>query len=203
LPLGSNVAVSQTPTGNLALSLQQALSANVAALTRIDTTQMPVGTLLQGKGADHADAAARHHAAGDLPFAGDLLNNAMAGATLTVDSPQPLRVGSLLSAVVQNAQTLNFVPLSAQGSVGHYPTTLHPAKSPRLAGRSSAHCKTCPATTRHRPTCARPPTVCWPPCPTWRKSAIPKVLAQVIQNSGAFLKPNCLPGKTRKSRRWT
>lgn len=49
LPLGSNVAVSQTPAGNLTLSLQQALSANVAALTRIDTTQMPAGTLLQAK----------------------------------------------------------------------------------------------------------------------------------------------------------
>ena len=32
LPLGSNVAVSQTPAGNLAISLQQAMSANVAAL---------------------------------------------------------------------------------------------------------------------------------------------------------------------------
>jgi hypothetical protein len=48
--------VSQTPAGNLTLTLQQALNANVAALTRIDTTQMPVGTLLQAKVPERVEA---------------------------------------------------------------------------------------------------------------------------------------------------
>src|SRR3546814_3010133 len=38
-----------------------------------------------------------------------LLNTAQAGSTLDIDSPQPLRIGTLLSAQVQDAQTLKFV----------------------------------------------------------------------------------------------
>ena len=112
LPLGSNVAVSQTTAGNLTLSLQQALSANVAALTRIDTNQMPVGTLLQAKVLTTQMLPQGTAQPAIYRSLVTVLNNALAGATLTVESPQPLRVGSLLSAVVQNAQTLSFVPLS-------------------------------------------------------------------------------------------
>ena len=43
-----------------------------------------------------------------------LLNSAQAGATLSVDSPRPLAVGSLLSALVQGDQSLRFVPLSGR-----------------------------------------------------------------------------------------
>ena len=112
LPLGSNVAVSQTPAGNLAITLQQAMSANVAALTRLDTTQMPVGTLLQAKVLTTQMLPQGTAQPAIYRSLVSVLNNALAGATLALESPQPLRVGSLLSAVVQNAQTLNFVPLS-------------------------------------------------------------------------------------------
>ncbi|EPN40099.1 hypothetical protein A244_30070, partial [Pseudomonas syringae pv. actinidiae ICMP 18807] len=40
-----------------------------------------------------------------------LLNTALAGSSLTIESPQPLTVGSLLSAQVQGSQALNFVAL--------------------------------------------------------------------------------------------
>lgn len=109
LPLGSNVAVSQTPTGNLTLSLQQALSANVAALTRIDTDQMPVGTLLQAKVLTTQMLPQGTAQPAIYRSLVTVLNSALAGATLSVESPQPLRVGSLLSAVVQNTDRKSVV----------------------------------------------------------------------------------------------
>ncbi|NWD92290.1 flagellar hook-length control protein FliK, partial [Pseudomonas sp. K5002] len=114
LPLGTQVEVSQTPSGNLSISLQQALSSSVAALTRIDTSQLPVGTLLQGKVL--TTQALPQGANQPVVYRSlvSVLNNVLSGATLTVESPQPLRVGSLLSAVVQSAQTLSFVPLSGR-----------------------------------------------------------------------------------------
>ncbi|KAF1030468.1 MAG: hypothetical protein GAK37_01328 [Pseudomonas sp.] len=123
LPLGSNVAVSQTPAGNLTISLQQALSASVAALTRIDTSQLPVGTLLQAKVLTTQLLPPPPQLPGQPQAAPPpavyrslvtVLNSALSGATLTVDSPQPLRIASLLSAVVQSPQTLSFVPLSGR-----------------------------------------------------------------------------------------
>lgn len=43
-----------------------------------------------------------------------LLNSSQAGATLAIDSPRRLPVGSLLSALVQGEQALRFVPLSGR-----------------------------------------------------------------------------------------
>src|SRR5690349_16471363 len=49
LPQGTSLAVTQPSASNLAITVQQALASSVATLTRIDTAQLPVGTLLQGK----------------------------------------------------------------------------------------------------------------------------------------------------------
>jgi len=112
LPQGTSLAVTQTSASNLAITVQQALASSVATLTRIDTAQLPVGTLLQGK-------VLTSQALPQLPGQPavyrslvSLLNTAQAGSTLDIDSPQPLRIGMLLSAQVQDAQTLKFVPLS-------------------------------------------------------------------------------------------
>ncbi|KAA0947297.1 flagellar hook-length control protein FliK [Pseudomonas sp. ANT_H14] len=196
LPLGSNVAVSQTSSGDLAISLQQALSANVAALTRIDTNQLPVGTLLQAK---VLTSQALPQGAGQPALFRSLisvLNNALSGATLTLESPQPLRVGSLLSAVIQDAQTLSFVPLSnrrdqlavsqqlatqqsRQGSLegvlkalqnlprsDDTPVELRAAVERLLAG-----------------------------LPDLAQVSNPKALAQLLQNSGVFLEAKLLAGQ--------
>ncbi|AVE07939.1 flagellar hook-length control protein FliK [Pseudomonas palleroniana] len=195
LPLGSNVAVSQTPTGNLTLSLQQAMSANVAALTRIDTTQMPEGTLLQAKVLTTQMLPQGATQPAIYRSLVSVLNNALAGTTLTVESPQPLRVGSLLSAVVQNAQTLNFVPLSGlkdqlaiaqqlttqqsrQGSLDVLFTALQnlPASSTSADLRAAAD----------RLLAALPDLA---------QASNPKVLAQLVQNSGAFLEAKLLAGQ--------
>lgn len=196
LPLGSNVAVSQTPTGNLTITLQQALSANVAALTRIDTTQMPEGTLLQAKVLTTQMLPQGATQPAIYRSLVTVLNNALAGTTLTLESPQPLRVGSLLSAVVQNAQTLNFVPLSGlkdqlavaqqlstqqsrQGSLDVVFTALQnlPADDSTSSDLRAAAARLLAA------------------LPDLAQVSNPKVLAQLVQNSGAFLEAKLLVGQ--------
>ena len=114
LPLGTQLAVTQPSAGNLAISLQQALSSSVATLTRLDTQQLPVGTLLQGKVLTTQALAQPAGQAAVYRSLVTLLNSPLSGSTLTLDSPQPLRIGSLLSARVDGPQSLNFVPLSGR-----------------------------------------------------------------------------------------
>ena len=114
LPQGTNLAITQPSAGNLAVTVQQAIASSVAALTRIDTAQLPVGTLLQGK---VLTAQVLPQVPGQptvFRSLVSLLNTALSGRTLTIDSPTPLRIGTLLSAQVQDSQSLKFVPLSSR-----------------------------------------------------------------------------------------
>ncbi|WP_458374181.1 flagellar hook-length control protein FliK [Pseudomonas laurylsulfatiphila] len=114
LALGTTLVVSQPSAGNLAVTVQQAIASSVATLTRLDTAQLPVGTLLQGK---VLTSQVLPQVPGQpLVFRSmvSLLNTALSGSTLSIDSPQPLRIGTLLSAQVQDSQTLKFVPLSSR-----------------------------------------------------------------------------------------
>ncbi|MCP5854177.1 hypothetical protein NL323_30020, partial [Klebsiella pneumoniae] len=72
------------------------------------------GTLLQGKVLTNQALALGPGAATSFRALVSLLNSAQAGAVLTIDSPRPLPVGSLLSALVQGDQSLRFVPLSGR-----------------------------------------------------------------------------------------
>ena len=114
LAQGTSVAVTQPSAGNLAITVQQALAASVATLTRIDTAQMPVGTLLQGKVLTSQVLPQVPGQPTVFRSMVSLLNTALSGSTLSLDSAQPLRIGTLLSAQVQDAQTLKFVPLSSR-----------------------------------------------------------------------------------------
>jgi hypothetical protein len=115
---GTLVQVSQLSSDALAVAVQQAKVSNLIA---IDTSKVPVGTLLQAK------VVTTQALPVDNPLPGSnsppaqlyrslvtVLNSALVGATLTIDSPQPLRVGSLLSAQVQGSQALEFVPLGGR-----------------------------------------------------------------------------------------
>ncbi|MEB6589999.1 flagellar hook-length control protein FliK [Pseudomonas asiatica] len=114
LPQGSQVTVSQTESNRLAVMLQQANASQIATLTRLDTSKVPVGTLLQGKVLTNQALALAPGQPAAYRALISLLNSAQAGATLTIDSPRPLTVGSLLSALVQGDQSLRFVPLSGR-----------------------------------------------------------------------------------------
>ncbi|PPK38048.1 flagellar hook-length control protein FliK [Pseudomonas laurylsulfatiphila] len=114
LAQGTTLLVTQPSAGNLAVTVQQAIASSVATLTRLDTAQLPVGTLLQGK---VLTSQVLPQVPGQpMVFRSmvSLLNTALSGSTLDIDSPQPLRIGTLLSAQVQDSQTLKFVPLSGR-----------------------------------------------------------------------------------------
>ncbi|VVN85887.1 hypothetical protein PS726_01475 [Pseudomonas fluorescens] len=114
LAQGTTLVVTQPSAGNLAVTVQQAIASNIATLTRLDTAQLPVGTLLQGK---VLTSQVLPQVPGQpMVFRSmvGLLNTALSGSTLNIDSPQPLRIGTLLSAQVQDAQTVKFVPLSSR-----------------------------------------------------------------------------------------
>ena len=85
LPLGTLLTVSQPNASQLNLAVQQAAASNVATLTSLDTKQLPVGTLLQGK----VLTSQLQPQAGNLPpvyrSLVTLLNTLQAGATLSID----------------------------------------------------------------------------------------------------------------------
>ncbi|RRV07393.1 flagellar hook-length control protein FliK [Pseudomonas sp. v388] len=115
---GTSLQVAQASPNELTLTLQQINTALKNSLTSIDTRQLPVGTLLQGKVlTTQVVAQAVSQLAGQAATPAVyrsivmLLNTAQSGASLTIDSPQPLTVGSLLSAQVQGNQALSFVAL--------------------------------------------------------------------------------------------
>ncbi|QVW24907.1 flagellar hook-length control protein FliK [Pseudomonas hormoni] len=112
LPQGTNLAITQPSASNLAITVQQAIASSVATLTRLDTAQLPVGTLLQGKVLTSQVLPQVPGQPTVFRSLVSLLNTSLSGSTLSIDSPTPLRIGTLLSALVQDTQTLKFVPLS-------------------------------------------------------------------------------------------
>ncbi|MVV51270.1 flagellar hook-length control protein FliK [Pseudomonas sp. PB120] len=114
LPQGTSLAITQPSASNLAITVQQAIASSVATLTRIDTAQLPVGTLLQGKVLTSQVMPQVPGQPTVFRSMVSLLNTALSGSTLSIDSPTPLRIGTLLSALVQDTQTLKFVPLSSR-----------------------------------------------------------------------------------------
>ncbi|RMT59056.1 hypothetical protein ALP45_04204 [Pseudomonas coronafaciens pv. atropurpurea] len=120
---GSMLQVAQASSNELTLSLQQINNALKNSMTSIDTQQLPAGTLLQGKVLTSQELSqAVTQATVPNPATATpvyrsivmLLNTALAGSSLTIESPQPLTVGSLLSAQVQGSQALNFVALPSR-----------------------------------------------------------------------------------------
>ncbi len=138
LPLtpGTTLSVSQASPNALTMTLQQVNTALNNLQTSIDTDQLPQGTLLQarvlttqvvanavsqltGQGAQQNGAPNTPTLPGTQPGTQPalyrsiviLLNTALVGTSLSIESPQPLRPGALLSAQVQGSQSLNFVPL--------------------------------------------------------------------------------------------
>lgn len=196
LPLGSNVAVSQTASGDLAISLQQALSANVAALTRIDTNQLPLGTLLQAKVLTSQMLPQGTGQPALYRSLVSVLNSALSGTTLTLESPQPLRVGSLLSAVVQGAQTLDFVPLSGlrdQLAVSQQLATQQ-SRQGSLEGLLRA-LQNLPRTADLPADLRAAVERVLAGMPDLAQVSNPKVLAQLLHNSGALLEAKLLAGQ--------
>ena len=189
-PQGSQFTVSQPESNRLAVMVQQANASNVTTLTQLDTSKVPVGTLLQGKVLTNQLLAPASYRA-----LVSLLNSAQAGSILTIDSPRPLPVGSLLSARVQGDQSLQFVPLSGrqdqlniaqqlltqQGRQASLPGLLNAlqqmASDPSGNGELRASAERVLAN-----------------LPDARQLGDGKALAQALNNSGTFLEAKLLGG---------
>ena len=195
IPQGSQLTVSQPEGSRLAIMVQQASASNVATLTQLDTSKVPVGTLLQGKVLTNQPLPQAAGEAASFRSLVSLLNTAQAGATLSIDSPRPLPIGSLLSALVQGDQSLRFVPLSGrqeqlniaqqlltqQGRQASLPGLLAAlqqiASSPSSDGELRSTASSLLAS-----------------LPDARQLSDGKALAQALNNSGTFLEAKLLGG---------
>jgi hypothetical protein len=201
---GTSVNVAQGSADTLTISVLELQKAVANALTSVDTRQLPVGTLVQGKVLTSEMISQltgqRVPPNTDQPTAYrsivTLLNTAMAGSNLVIESPQPLAAGSLLSAQVQNSQALNFVALpnrfdqlaltqqlatqqSRQGSLQGLMTALQNLPD---AG------DTLPASLRASI------DQLLTDLPDVQQMTTPKGVAQALNSSGLFMEPRLLAG---------
>jgi len=111
LAQGTALAVTALSETRLALALQ---GGDTRLLSSLDLEQLPVGTLLQGK-VESRELIAQLKAQQALyRVVVSLLNTPLAGSKLSIETPLPLPLGSLLTAQVQGSQSLGFLPLSGR-----------------------------------------------------------------------------------------
>ncbi|UVJ45466.1 flagellar hook-length control protein FliK [Pseudomonas sp. LS1212] len=196
LSQGTQLAVTQASPNNLMISLQQALSATT--LTQLDTRQLPVGTLLQGKVVTCQLLPQGPGLPAVYRAMVSLLNTAQAGATLSLDSPRPLALGSLLSAQVQGSRALSFVPLG--GRLDQLALTQQlasqQARQGSVQGLLSALQKL--SDSEQLPAAVRVNAdQLLASLPDIRQLSDAKGLAQALGDSGAFLEARLLSGQTQ------
>lgn len=106
IPQGTALAVTALSQTRLLAALQNTSQQPVSEL---DLTQMPVGTLIQGRVVSSQPVTPD---ATTFRVIVQLLNGANAGQKLNIETPIKLPAGSLMTARVDGNQTLSFVPLS-------------------------------------------------------------------------------------------
>ena len=197
LPQGTSLAITQPSAGNLAITVQQAIASSVATLTRIDTAQLPVGTLLQGKVLTAQTLPQVPGQPTVYRSMVSLLNTALSGSTLTIDSPQPLRIGTLLSALVQDSQTLKFLPLSNRQEQLAVSQQLVSQQSRQgsLDGLLKMLQSLPPATDQTSQDLRAAVDKLLANLPDVQQLSTPKGLVQALANSGVFLETKLLTGQ--------
>jgi hypothetical protein len=108
---GTTLAVTALSDTRLAISL---LAGGDPALTRLDLSQLPSGTLLQAKVLSSEAMASAEGRQAVYKVLANLLNTPLAGSKLALETPLALTPGSLLSARVDDSQALTFLPLSSR-----------------------------------------------------------------------------------------
>ncbi|MHC8298673.1 flagellar hook-length control protein FliK [Pseudomonas sp. ZS1P83] len=196
LPQGTSLAITQPSAGNLAVTVQQAIASSVATLTRIDTAQLPVGTLLQGKVLTSQVMPQVPGQPTVFRSMVSLLNTALSGSTLSIDSPTPLRINTLLSALVQDTQTLKFVPLSSrqeQLAVTHQLASQQ-SRQGSLDGLLKL-LQNLPSSNQTSSDLRAAVDTLLAGLPDVQQLSTPKGLAQALANSGLFLEAKLLSGQ--------
>ncbi|MBQ54540.1 MAG: flagellar hook-length control protein FliK [Pseudomonadaceae bacterium] len=111
LALGLSTAVTALSDTRLSVLLQGGAE---KPLGQLDLNQLPVGTLLQGKVLSREALPGQTGPQAVFKTVVMLLNSALAGRTLNLETNLALQPGSLLSAEVKGAQALNFIPLGSR-----------------------------------------------------------------------------------------
>ena len=196
LAQGTTLVVTQPSAGNLAVTVQQAIASNVATLTRLDTAQLPVGTLLQGKVLTSQMLPQVPGQPMVFRSMVGLLNTALSGSTLSIYSPQPLRIGTLLSAQVQDAQTVKFVPLSSRQEQLAVTRQLVDQQS-RQGSLASLlkHLQNLPPSDQTSVELRSAAARLLAGLPDVQQLSTPKGLAQALASSGMFLESKLLTGQ--------
>lgn len=196
LPQGTSLAITQPSAGSLAVTVQQAIASSVATLTRIDTAQLPAGTLLQGKVLTSQVLPQVPGQPTVFRSLVSLLNTAFSGSTLSIDSPQPLRIGTLLSALVEDTQTLKFVPLSSRQDQLAVAQQLNTQQSRQgsLDGLLSL-LQNLPQSDETSADLRAAINKLLAGLPDAQQLSTPKGLAQALANSGLFLEAKLLVGQ--------
>lgn len=192
---GNLLNVSATSNTSVVATLLDSM-AGAGPLSSLDLEQLPPGTLLQGKVPSSTALPADKAQQVVYRVLLNLLNTPLAGSKLSLDSPQALPVGSLLTALVKNSQQIDFLPLS--GRLDQL------ALGQQLAGQSArqASWKACSPPCRAE----RPQRPAGQPAPgrgaPLRRPAGGaedgrfKLLGQALQQSGLFLEARLMQGAT-------
>lgn len=157
----------------------------------IDLSQLPVGTLVQGK-----VTASQQSLQGGQPVFRvviSLLNSPMAGQTLSLESSRPIALGSLLTARVQGDQSLAFVPLSGrldQWAIGQQ-LTAQSSRQGSLDALFKALASPAELPASVRGAAERLLGL----VPQMQQLGDPKVLAQALARSGVFMESSVAGGE--------
>ncbi|MEN0106072.1 MAG: flagellar hook-length control protein FliK [Pseudomonas sp.] len=113
-PLVPGSTVGVTAVSDTRLSVVMQLATGLTPLTSLDGDSMPAGTVIQGRVESSQVFVAPQTQQILNKVIVSLLNTALAGSKLELETPLKLPVGSLLTAQVQNNQSLTFLPLSGR-----------------------------------------------------------------------------------------
>jgi len=109
---GGTVTVTALSDTRLSVLMQAAAGGN--PLTSLDSDALPTGTVIQGKVVSTQVFVQPQTAQALNKVIVSLLNTPLAGSKLQLETPLNLPVGSLLTAQVQDNQSLRFLPLSGR-----------------------------------------------------------------------------------------
>jgi len=194
LAQGTALAVTALSDTKLLAALQ---GAGDQPLSSLDLEQLPIGTLLQGKVVATEQLAQTKAQQAIYRALVTLLNTPLAGSKLSIESPQPLPLGSLLTAQVQGSQQLQFLPLSAQ--LDQLELTQQLASQQNRQGSLEGLFK---ALQPLRTGGGMPETLrstvdkLFSALPDMRQLGDAKTLAQAMESSGLFLEAKLLSGQT-------
>lgn len=191
---GTALAVTALSDTRLLLALQ---TGNSKVLTRLDLQELPIGTVLQGKVEAREQLVQAKAQQAVYKVLVSLLNTPLAGSKLSVETPLPLPIGSLLTAQVQGSQALNFLPLS--GRLDQLVLGQQLATQQGRQGSLEGLLKSLQGLSQQNDL---PETLrvsvdkLLGQLPEGSQLSTPKGLAQALENSGLFLEAKLLGGQT-------